>query len=81
MQEREDRGILPERAHSRRDGAAMSVRWTYIEPQIVFNPFIVFQTVLVATIGGPTRLIGPILGAAVFGLCRKRCGSTSPTTT
>ena len=23
-------------------GAAMSVRWTYIEPQIVFNPFIVF---------------------------------------
>lgn len=49
-------------------GAAMSVRWTYIEPQIVFNPFIVFQTVLVATIGGPTRLVGPILGAAVFGL-------------
>ena len=49
-------------------GAAMSVRWTYIEPQIVFNPFIVFQTVLVATIGGPTRLVGPILGAVVFGL-------------
>lgn len=52
-------------------GAAMSVRWTYIEPQIVFNPFIVFQTVLVATIGGPTRLIGPILGAAVFGLLQE----------
>jgi len=34
----------------------------------VFNPFIVFQTVLVATIGGPTRLHGPILGAVVFGL-------------
>lgn len=49
-------------------GAAMSVRWTYIEPQIVFNPFIVFQTVLVATIGGPNRLAGPILGAVVFGL-------------
>jgi branched-chain amino acid transport system permease protein len=52
-------------------GAAMSVRWTYIEPQIVFNPFIVFQTVLVATIGGPTRLIGPILGALVFGLLQE----------
>ena len=52
-------------------GAAMSVRWTYIEPQIVFNPFIVFQTVLVATIGGPTRLIGPILGAVVFGLLQE----------
>jgi branched-chain amino acid transport system permease protein len=49
-------------------GAAMSVRWTYIDPQIVFNPFIVFQTVLVASIGGPTRLAGPILGAVVFGL-------------
>ena len=52
-------------------GAAMSVRWTYIEPQIVFNPFIVFQTVLVATIGGPTRLAGPILGAVVFGLLQE----------
>lgn len=49
-------------------GAAVSVRWTYIDPHVVFNPFIVFQTVLVATIGGPTRLIGPILGAVVFGL-------------
>jgi branched-chain amino acid transport system permease protein len=49
-------------------GAAVSVRWTYIDPQIVFNPFIVFQTVLVASIGGPTRLAGPILGAVVFGL-------------
>jgi branched-chain amino acid transport system permease protein len=52
-------------------GAAMSVRWTYIEPQIVFNPFIVFQTVLVATIGGANRLIGPILGAVVFGLLQE----------
>jgi branched-chain amino acid transport system permease protein len=52
-------------------GAAMSVRWTYIEPQIVFNPFIVFQTVLVATIGGPTRLVGPALGAVVFGLLQE----------
>jgi branched-chain amino acid transport system permease protein len=49
-------------------GAAVAVRWTYIEPQIVFNPFIVFQTVLVATIGGANRLAGPILGAVMFGL-------------
>jgi branched-chain amino acid transport system permease protein len=49
-------------------GAAVAVRWTYIEPQIVFNPFIVFQTVLVATIGGANRLAGPVLGAVVFGL-------------
>jgi branched-chain amino acid transport system permease protein len=49
-------------------GAAVAVRWTYIDPQIVFNPFIVFQTVLVATIGGASRLAGPVLGAVVFGL-------------
>ena len=33
-------------------GAAMSVRWTYIDPHTVFNPFIGFQTVLIALIGG-----------------------------
>jgi branched-chain amino acid transport system permease protein len=49
-------------------GAAVAVRWTYIDPQVVFNPFIVFQTVLVATIGGAGSLGGPVLGAAVFGL-------------
>jgi len=49
-------------------GAAVSVRWTYIDPHIVFNPFIVFQAILIATIGGPTRLGGPILGAVVFGV-------------
>jgi branched-chain amino acid transport system permease protein len=49
-------------------GAAVSVRWTYIDPQMVFNPLIVFQTVLIATIGGATRLSGPLLGAVVFGL-------------
>jgi branched-chain amino acid transport system permease protein len=30
-------------------GAAMAVRWTYIEPAAVFSPFIGFQTVLIAT--------------------------------
>ena len=29
-------------------GAAMAVRWTYIDPTAVFNPFIGFQTVLIA---------------------------------
>jgi branched-chain amino acid transport system permease protein len=48
-------------------GATISVRWTYIDPQVVFNPFIVFQTVLIAMIGGANKLRGPILGAIVFG--------------
>ena len=49
-------------------GAAMAVRWTYIEPASVFNPFIGFQTVLIAMIGGAQTLFGPIVSAVVFSL-------------
>lgn len=49
-------------------GAAMSVRWTYIDPGTVFNPFIGFQTVLIALIGGAATLWGPLLAAIVFSL-------------
>jgi branched-chain amino acid transport system permease protein len=47
-------------------GAAMSVRWTYIDPHTVFNPFIGFQTVLIALIGGATTLWGPLIAAIAF---------------
>ncbi|MFO1288475.1 MAG: branched-chain amino acid ABC transporter permease [Rubrivivax sp.] len=49
-------------------GAAMSVRWTYIDPATVFNPFIGFQTVLIALIGGIATLWGPLIAAIVFSL-------------
>jgi len=49
-------------------GAAMSVRWTYLDPVVVFNPFIGFQTVLIALIGGAATLWGPLLAALVFSL-------------
>lgn len=49
-------------------GAAMAVRWTYIEPLSVFNPFIGFQTVLIAMVGGAQTLVGPLVSAAVFSL-------------
>jgi branched-chain amino acid transport system permease protein len=49
-------------------GAAMSVRWTYIDPHTVFNPFIGFQTVLIALIGGALALWGPLIAAIVFSL-------------
>jgi len=49
-------------------GAAMSVRWTYIDPMTVFNPFIGFQTVLIALIGGAATLWGPLVAAVVFSL-------------
>lgn len=49
-------------------GAAMAVRWTYIDPPAVFSPFIGFQTVLIALIGGAASLGGPVLAAIVFSL-------------
>jgi branched-chain amino acid transport system permease protein len=49
-------------------GAAMSVRWTYIDPATVFNPFIGFQTVLIALVGGAATLWGPLIAAVVFSL-------------
>jgi len=49
-------------------GAAIAVRWTYIDPNTVFNPFIVFQTVLISMVGGPLTIGGPLVGALVFSL-------------
>jgi branched-chain amino acid transport system permease protein len=49
-------------------GAAVAVRWTYIDPPAVFNPFIGFQTVLIAMVGGAATLGGPIASAIVFSL-------------
>jgi branched-chain amino acid transport system permease protein len=43
-------------------GAIQSPRWVYIEPAIVFNPTISFLTVIMALLGGATRLWGPTLG-------------------
>jgi branched-chain amino acid transport system permease protein len=49
-------------------GAAVAVRWTYIDPPAVFNPFIGFQTVLIAMVGGATTIAGPLASAVVFSL-------------
>ena len=49
-------------------GAAVAVRWTYIDPPAVFNPFIGFQTVLIAMVGGAATLGGPLVSAVVFSL-------------
>jgi branched-chain amino acid transport system permease protein len=49
-------------------GAAVAVRWTYVDPPAVFNPFIGFQTVLIAMVGGAGTLAGPLASAVVFSL-------------
>ena len=43
-------------------GAIMAPRWTYIDPAIAFNPVISFQVVIMALLGGASRLFGPLLG-------------------
>jgi branched-chain amino acid transport system permease protein len=59
-------------------GAAMSVRWTYIDPPTVFNPFIGFQTVLIALIGGALTLWGPLIAAIVFSLLAETLRLNAP---
>ena len=59
-------------------GAAMSVRWTYIDPGTVFNPFIGFQTVLIALIGGVATLWGPLIAAVVFSLLAETLRLAAP---
>ena len=41
-------------------GAAMAPRWTYLDPN-VFNPFVSFQVVIMALLGGTTPVWGPIV--------------------
>lgn len=47
-------------------GSVMALRWTYVDPNIAFNPLISFLPVLMAIFGGISRFYGPILGAAIF---------------
>jgi branched-chain amino acid transport system permease protein len=49
-------------------GAGVAVRWTYIDPPAVFNPFIGFQTVLIAMAGGARTITGPLASAVLFSL-------------
>jgi branched-chain amino acid transport system permease protein len=43
-------------------GAIMAPRWTYIDPNIAFNPLVSFQVVIMALLGGIGPLYGPALG-------------------
>lgn len=43
-------------------GAIMAPRWTYIDPNVAFNPLVSFQVLIMALLGGAGRLFGPLLG-------------------
>jgi len=43
-------------------GAIVAPRWTYIDAAIAFNPLVSFQVVIMALLGGATRVFAPLLG-------------------
>jgi len=49
-------------------GALLAPRWTYIEPAIAFSAMLSFQVVIMALLGGASRLWGPLLGVIPFTL-------------
>ncbi|MGO9699117.1 MAG: branched-chain amino acid ABC transporter permease [Xanthobacteraceae bacterium] len=49
-------------------GALIAPRWGYVEPVVAFNPFLSFQVVIMALLGGTHRLWGPLLGVIPFTL-------------
>ncbi|PKG54259.1 branched-chain amino acid ABC transporter permease [Halomonas sp. MES3-P3E] len=44
-------------------GAIMAPRWTYIDPSVAFNMNISFLVLIMALLGGASRLLGPLVGA------------------
>jgi len=59
-------------------GAAMALRWTYIDPGVVFNPLITFQVTIMAILGGEEDFRGPIIGAAILTLISEAFGIRYP---
>jgi branched-chain amino acid transport system permease protein len=43
-------------------GAIMAPRWTFIDPELAFNPLISFYVLIIALLGGADRLYGPLVG-------------------
>jgi branched-chain amino acid transport system permease protein len=49
-------------------GALVAPRYSYVEPSIAFSPFLTFEVVIMALLGGVHRLWGPLLGVIPFTL-------------
>jgi len=47
-------------------GGLLAIRWSYIDPRIIFNPLFSFQPPVMATLGGVGGFFGPILGAIIL---------------
>jgi len=48
-------------------GVVMSTRWSYIDPDLAFAPFVTFFTIMMVLVGGwNSAFWGPIIGASVL---------------
>ena len=47
-------------------GAVMATRFRYVDPSIAFNPLISFLPVVMAILGGLSRLYGPLIGVTIL---------------
>jgi len=47
-------------------GGLIAPRWGYVEPVVAFSPFLSFQVVIMALLGGTHRLWGPLVGVIPF---------------
>lgn len=47
-------------------GAVMATRFRYIDPSIAFNPLISFLPVVMAILGGVSKLYGPLIGSVML---------------
>jgi branched-chain amino acid transport system permease protein len=62
-------------------GAVVAPRWSYVEPGVAFNPFLSFQVVIMALLGGTHRLWGPLVGVIPFVLVLELITLTFPNQT
>jgi branched-chain amino acid transport system permease protein len=62
-------------------GALVAPRYSYVEPTIAFSPFISFQVVIMALLGGVHRLWGPLVGVIPFTLLWELINASFPAQT
>jgi len=62
-------------------GALVAPRWSYVEPTVAFSPFLSFQVVIMALLGGVHRLWGPLLGVIPFTLLWELISANFPSQT
>lgn len=62
-------------------GAILAPRYVYIEPSLAFAPILSFQVVIMALLGGASRLWGPLLGVIPFTFLLETVSSNFPNQT